>query len=79
MSENIKDLRARFQRWKSALENKGLKVNIGKNKMMVSSTKMQCAVAQLAKPSLVEYAEKWLCLTQCVAHRVIRECMGDAT
>ena len=32
----MENLWARFQRWRSALEGKGLKVNIGKIKMMVS-------------------------------------------
>ena len=38
MSESLKDLRERFQRWRRALEGKGLKVNVGKTKMMVSGT-----------------------------------------
>ena len=39
MSESLDDLRERFQRWKSALEDKGLKVSDGKTKMMGSGTK----------------------------------------
>ena len=31
MSESMDDLRERFQKWRSALEDKGLKVNVGKN------------------------------------------------
>ena len=57
------------------MEGEGLKVNIGKTKMMVSGAENAIA---LSKISLVEYAEKGLCLTQCVAHRGINECMGDA-
>ena len=38
MSESLDDQRERFQRQKSALEDKGLKVNVGKTKMMVSGT-----------------------------------------
>ena len=38
MSESLEDLRERFQRCRSALEGKGLKVNVGKTKMMVSGT-----------------------------------------
>ena len=34
----MEDLRERFQRWRRALEGRGLKVNIGKTKMMVSGT-----------------------------------------
>ena len=37
MSENLEDLRERFQKWSSALESKGMKVNIRKTKMIVSS------------------------------------------
>ena len=36
MSESLEDLRKRFQRCRSALEGKGLKVNAEKTKMMVS-------------------------------------------
>ena len=38
MSESLEDSRERFQRWRRALEGKGLKVNVGKTKMMVSGT-----------------------------------------
>ena len=46
MSKNLEDLRARFQRW-SALEGKGLKVNIGKTKMMVSGIKNAIALSKI--------------------------------
>ena len=36
MSKNLEDLRERFQRWRDALESKGMKVNIRKTKMLVS-------------------------------------------
>ena len=36
MKENLEDLRERFQRWRGALESKGMKVNIRKTKTMVS-------------------------------------------
>ena len=38
MSKRLEDLRERFQKWRSALKSKGLKVNVGKSKMMVSGT-----------------------------------------
>ena len=38
MSESLEDLQEKFQRWRRALECKGLKVNVGKTKMMVSGT-----------------------------------------
>ena len=37
MSETIDGLRDKFLKWKEAFENKGLKVNLGKSKVMVSS------------------------------------------
>ena len=38
MSESLEDSRKRFQRWRRALEGKGLKVNVGKTKIMLSGT-----------------------------------------
>ena len=38
MSKNLENLRERFQRWRGALESKGMKVNIRKTKMMVSGS-----------------------------------------
>ena len=35
-SKSQEDLRERFQRWRSALKDKGLNVNVAKTKMMVS-------------------------------------------
>ena len=37
MSESIDELRDALLKWKEAFENKGLKVNLGKTKVMVSS------------------------------------------
>ena len=37
MSETIKRLMDNFLKWKEAFESKSLKVNLGKNKVMVSS------------------------------------------
>ena len=37
MSETIEGLRNKFLKWKEAFESKGLKVNLGKSKVMVSS------------------------------------------
>ena len=37
LSETIEELRDEFLKWKEAFERKGLKVNIGKIKVMVSS------------------------------------------
>ena len=36
-SETIEGLRMKFLKWKEAFESKGLKVNLGKTKVMVSS------------------------------------------
>ena len=37
ISETIEGLRNKFLKWKEAIESKGLKVNLGKTKVMVSS------------------------------------------
>ena len=46
-SENTEGLWAGFQRWRSALEGKGLKVNIGKTKMMVSGAENAVALSKM--------------------------------
>ena len=38
ISETMEGLREKFRKWKEAFESKGLKVNLGKTKMMVSGT-----------------------------------------
>ena len=47
MSENFKELREIFQRWRGALERKGLKVNIRKTRMMVSGTEGEIAISNI--------------------------------
>ena len=47
MSGNLDALRERYQTWRSALEGKGLKVNIGKTKMMVSGTESEVALSKI--------------------------------
>ena len=47
MSESMDDLRERFQKWRSALEGKGLKVNVGKTKMMVSETEGEIVLSKI--------------------------------
>ena len=38
MSETIKGLRNKFLKWNEAIKSKGLKVNLGKTKLMVSGS-----------------------------------------
>ena len=47
MSESMDDLRERFQKWRSALEGKGLKVHVGKTKMMVSGTEGEIVLSEI--------------------------------
>ena len=47
MSESLDDLRERLQRWRSASEHKGLKVNVGKTKMMVSGTQEEIVLSKI--------------------------------
>ena len=46
-SENLDNLRERFQRWRSALKDKGLKVNVGRTKMMVSGTEGEIVLSKI--------------------------------
>ena len=46
MSETIEGLSDKFLKWKEALESKGLKVNLGKTKVMVSSGITQDGLAK---------------------------------
>ena len=75
MSENLEDLRERFQRWRDALESKGLRINIRKTKMMVSGAEGRLCVAGWIR---VEYVGKELCLTRCGARSVRSGFMRDA-
>ena len=47
MSESLEDLRERFERWRSALEGKGLKVNVGKAKIMLSGTEREIVLSKI--------------------------------
>ena len=47
MSENLEDLRERFQNWRDALESKGMKENIRKTKMMVSGAERESVSSKL--------------------------------
>ena len=47
MSESWDDFRERFQRWRSALDDKGLIVNVGKTKMMVSGTEGEIVLSKI--------------------------------
>ena len=38
VSESMEDLRTKFEKWRKAFESKGMKVNLGKTKLMVSRT-----------------------------------------
>ena len=46
MREIIKGLRNKFLKWKEALESKGLKINLGKTKVMVSGSITKCGMSK---------------------------------
>ena len=71
MSENLEDLRERFQRWRGALESKGIKVNIRKTKMMVSGAEGEivrskvdpcgiCGKRVISNAVLCTMCKKWI-------------------
>ena len=67
MSESLDDLRERFQRWRSALEGKGLKVNVGKTKMMVSGMEEKIAWSRIGPCGICgkRVGSNPVCCTQC--------------
>ena len=75
MSKSLEDLRERLQRWRSALEGKELKGNVGKTKMMVSGTEGEIFLSKIDPCGI---CGKGLGLTLCVAHIVRSGYMGDA-
>ena len=50
MSETMEGLREKFWKWKEAFESKGLKVNLGKTKVVVSGAEGEVSVSNLVDP-----------------------------
>ena len=48
MSETMEGLREKFWKWKEAFESKGLKVNLGKTKVVVSGAEGEVSVSKVA-------------------------------
>ena len=67
MSESLDELREKFQRWRSALEDKGLKMNVGKTKMMVSGTEGEIVVSKIDPCGICgkRIGSNAVCCTQC--------------
>ena len=61
------DLRERFQRWRSALEGKGSKVNVGKTKIMVSGTQGEIVLSKMDPCGICgkRVGFNAVCCTQC--------------
>ena len=68
MSESMHDLRESFQKWRSALEGKGLKVNVGKTKIMVSGTKGEIVLSKIDPCGICgkRVGSNAVCCTQCM-------------
>ena len=47
MSETMEGLREKFRKWKEAFESKGLKVNLGKRKVVVSGAEGKVSVSKV--------------------------------
>ena len=67
MSESLEDLRERFQR-RRALEGKGLKVNVGKTKMMMSGTEGEITSSKMDPCGVCgkRVGSNAVCCTQCM-------------
>ena len=63
----MEDLRERFQRWRGALESKGMKVNIIKTKVMVSGAEGEIVRSKVDPCGI---CGKELCLMRCCAQCV---------
>ena len=66
MSKSLEDLKQRLQKWRSALEGRRLKVNVGKSKM-VSGTEGEIALSGI-EPSEIcgkRIGSNAVCCTQC--------------
>ena len=68
MSESLEELREKFQRWRRALEGKGLKVNVGKTKMMVSGTEGEITSSKIDPCGVCgkRVGSNAVCCTQCM-------------
>ena len=68
MSESMDDLRGRFQKWRSALEGKSLKVSVGKTKMMVSRMKGKIVLSKINPCGIrgKRVGSNAVCCTQCM-------------
>ena len=68
MSESLEDLRERFQKWRRALEGKGLKVNVEKTKMMVSGTEGEITSSKIDPCGVCgkRVGSNAVCCTQCM-------------
>ena len=47
MADSMEELQIKFDRWKNAIESKGMKVNMGKTKVMVSGTEGEKEVSKV--------------------------------
>ena len=68
MTESLEDSRERFQRWRRALKGKGLKVNVGKTKMMVSGTEGEIKSSKIDPCGVCgkSVGSNAVCCTQCM-------------
>ena len=68
MSESMDDLWERFQKWRSALEGKGLKVNVGKTKIMVSGTEGKIVLSKIDPCGICgkRVGSNAVCCTKCL-------------
>ena len=67
MSESLDDLREWFQRWRSTLTDKELKMNVGKTKMMVSGMGEEIVWSKIDSCGICgkRVGSNAVCCTQC--------------
>ena len=75
VSDSLADLQRKFDAWKSGMEDKGLRVNIGKTKLMVNGPNLNRFMT-LANTH-AGYADRVLVETRYFVRAVRTGCTGD--
>ena len=75
MGETMEELRENFDEWREAFESKGMRVNLGKTKLMVRGMEEETLTVRLILAACVENE---LCLTRCYVQHVVSGSTQDA-
>ena len=77
MGETMEELRENFDEWREAFESKGMRVNFGKTKLMVSGMEEEAFDSNI-DPCGVCGTRVTVCLTRCYVQHVVSGSTQDA-